>query len=149
MNGMIIKPVPVLCNSHLLSQEQFLPSWLAYIGIVFTAQKTGRRALAKLPSRKQSPAWSWKEGDGAGLRGMGGWGGIWGVQLLTQSFLMALLNHIYKRNFGCKMQSSRCRQAGKWDFVDFSLRSFEELCFSTSILSQTECHELHPWGWNT
>lgn len=49
-----------------------LLSWFAYIGIVFTAQKTGRRALAKLPSRKQSPAWSWKEGDGAGLRGVGG-----------------------------------------------------------------------------
>ena len=103
MNGMIIKPVPVLCNSHLLSQEQFLPSWLAYIGIVFTAQKTGRRALAKLPSRKQNPAWSWKEGDGAGLRGMEGWRGdlrssVTDTELLDGSIESHLQKKLWMQN---------------------------------------------------
>lgn len=56
MNGMIIQPVLVLCNSHMLNQKQFWLSWLAYIGIVFAAQKTCREALAKAPSRKQKPS---------------------------------------------------------------------------------------------
>lgn len=92
-------------------------SWLAYIGIVFTAQKTGRGALAKIPSRKQKPSLVLERGRWCRLKRGWGWGGSeeFSYQHRASWWLCWI---IFKgaRRFDAKWNSS-CRQSVKWDFV--------------------------------
>lgn len=66
MDVMIIKPVPMLCMQLIFTQPG---AGLPILELYSLPRKHAGRLQLKYPAGNKSPAWSWREGGGAGLRG--------------------------------------------------------------------------------